>query len=86
MQVIEQWNKDNERYYIIQINDKEYCNVKRTVYGYYYPIECKNGKDIYADSVEEGIRMMTREENDIILSLCRKYDNIMLKKNIGMLF
>ena len=75
IQIGETWDSNNEGYFIIELENKEFCTVKRTVYNYYYPMDCPNGFEVYKELEEEmGIRNLTKEENDEIIKLCIKYD------------
>ena len=70
--VIDRWSDGVDDYFIVEFGCMK-CDVKvvkRPVADYVYVMDCENGKELYEDDPDVGIRNLEPHEyNDVVLAV-----------------
>ena len=72
MSLISWWNFADESYITVCLNDREYCDIKRTKDNSMYVMSADNGFDVYEDDEENGIRILSPTEIEKVMIFADK--------------
>lgn len=67
MSLVSWWNLEGEKYITIGLNDREFCDVKRTEDQLMCVMIAGNGLEVYEDDADNGIRMLSESETEEVI-------------------